>query len=59
VSNHPETFECACCLGTFPWHDEKKALADLAIYYPGVAVEDCVMVCDDCHWAILQAPKDG
>jgi hypothetical protein len=49
TKNHPGSFVCACCLGTFPWHDEEAALAQLMAREPGLTPADCVMVCDDCY----------
>lgn len=45
-----EQFTCARCGKTYPkaWSEE-EAMAELAELFPGVAVEECAVVCDDCH----------
>lgn len=53
TADHPDAFACARCRKTFPWHDEAKALSDLAQDYPGLTPADCVMVCDECRLILI------
>jgi len=52
-----DTFRCDGCEQSFPkaWSDA-DAVAELESKYPGVDVEDCAVVCDDCQNRLTQMP---
>jgi hypothetical protein len=43
-------YTCAICNGTFNmgWSDD-EAIAELKEEFPGVDIEDCSIVCDNCY----------
>lgn len=55
LSQSPDTYECCLCHGTFTkgWTDD-EAMAELETKYPGMPLEECGIVCDDCF---VRQPK--
>jgi hypothetical protein len=49
-ASKPETYECAACGGVFEkgWSDE-EAEDEVAATFPGHAMTECALVCDDCY----------
>lgn len=42
-------YQCAMCQGVFTKaHSDEEAMAETQAYWPGVAQQDCAVVCDDC-----------
>ena len=50
----PNEYKCAKCGGIFQndW-SEKGALLEQSENFPGVGVEDCEVVCDDCYKLLM------
>lgn len=53
-------YTCNLCAGVFDeaWSDE-EAVDELKATFPGFAVEQCSVVCDDCYQKIIKEPVSG
>ena len=52
------TYRCAICGGVFAKVDtDEAALERLRARFPGVAVEDCLLACDDCYREHFGGPQ--
>ena len=46
----PNQYRCAWCGGIFDiLRSNEKALAEKERYFPGVPMEKCALICDDCY----------
>ena len=43
------TFVCDRCRGMFENGNEEEALAEAAVYFPGLKPEEISVICDDCY----------
>ncbi len=48
-----ESYKCAACGNTYVQdRTEEEVLKELKNNYPGLSVDDCEIVCDDCYKVI-------
>lgn len=51
MNSTTRTFTCYVCgkVDTIEEGDDEDALAELAIHFPGVAPQECAVLCDECY----------
>jgi DNA-directed RNA polymerase subunit RPC12/RpoP len=54
----PDSYRCVVCGEEFvsAWTDE-EAREELDKKFPGVPIEECELVCDDCYQKLMSKPK--